>query len=309
MLGIEQLQTIARTVTPIAMDLYDKENVASPLPFLAAPVTRRGNQKTVRLEWWSVFPQMREWLDEKTTQKAFKDDMELVIKPYEITYDFDRIEASFDDALASAQDLGGRIATAFAQGKVLKAYSPLANNETTYDGQDFFDTGHLHPDDTTFSNLVDFNRATVASPTVAEARGELKLAMATLAQNHLIRNTLVSSAAMGDSLLVIARSFNVWQAYEDLRTEEKIGEDINRFRGKFQLLRDFAPVSGQESTVDIVHSMPGGPRPTVMAIHQEVSGLQFGTPDFTKRKVAFGMEAQYAFGPGFPQCAVRINPT
>ena len=69
MLGIEQLQTIARTVTPIAMDIYDKENMGSLLPLFAAPVTRRGNQKTVRLEWWSAFPQLREWIDEKTTQQ------------------------------------------------------------------------------------------------------------------------------------------------------------------------------------------------------------------------------------------------
>lgn len=309
MLGIEQLQTIARTVTPIAMDIYDKENVASLLPLLASPVTRRGNQKVVRLEWWSAFPQMLQWLDEKVVQKAFKDDMELTIFPYEITYNFDRLEASFEDALVSAQDLGGKIAQGFAQGKVLKAYAPMANNETTYDGQDFFDTAHVHPDDSTFSNLIDFNRATTATPTVAEAAEELKLATSTLLENQLIRNSLVSTTALEGSLVIIARSYAVWKAYYDLLKEEKVGDNINRFRGAFNLLRDFSPVGGQESTVDFISAMPGGPRPTVMAIHQEVSGLEFGTPDFTKRKVAFGMEAQYAFGPGFPQCAVRINPT
>lgn len=309
MLGIEQLQTIARTVTPISMALYDKENPLSLLSLLASPVARKGNGKLITLEWWAAFPQMLEWMDEKVMQNVFKDDMTLTIKPYEVTYNFDRLEATFDDAILSAQELGDKIAMAFVQGKVLKAYSPMANNEITYDGQNFFDTDHTHPEGTAFSNLVDFNRAVTASPTVAEARSELKLGLATLQQNTLLRNTLVSSAAVENSIVVIARSFAVWQAYEDLRTEDKIGEDTNRFKGKFQLLRDFAPVSGQESTVDIIQALPGGPRPTVMAIHKEVAGLQFGDINFLKRQVPFGMEAMYAFGPGFPQTAARINPT
>lgn len=309
MLGIEQLQTIARTVTPISMALYDKENPLSLLSLLASPVARKGNGKLITLEWWAAFPQMLEWMDEKVMQTVFKDDMTLTIKPYEITYNFDRLEATFDDAVLSAQELGDKIAMAFVQGKVLKAYSPLANNETTYDGQDFFDTDHTHPDGTVFSNKKDFNRGTTAEPTVAEARSELKLAMFTLQQNSLVRNTLISSAAAEGSLVVIARSFAVWSAYEDLRTEEKIGEDTNRFKGKFQLIFDRSPVGGQESTVDVVLALPGGPRPTIMAIHKEVSGLQFGDINFLKRMVPFGMEAMYAFGPGFPQTAVRINPT
>jgi hypothetical protein len=309
MLGIEQLNTIARTVTPIAMDIYDKENSASLLPLLAQPVTRKGNQKTVRLEWWAAFPQMRQWLDEKVLQKAFKDDMELVINPYEVTYSFDRIQATFDDGLLSAQDLGNKIAAAFALGKVLKAYEPMRSNEVTYDGQDFFDTDHTHPDDSTFTNKVAFNRGTTATPTVAEAKSELEESMALLAENSLIRNTLVDTSAMEKDIVVVTKSFAVWKAYNGLLRDERIGSEINRLRGSFKLLRDFDPVSGTEDYVDVIHAMPGGPRPSIIVIHQEVSGLQFGLTDFTKRYVPFGMEAQYAFGPGFPQTAVRVIPS
>jgi len=308
MLTIEQLQSVANIVTPIAMDLYDKENGSSLVPLLAQQVSANGNRKKGTLEWWAAFPQMLEWIDRKVVQKAFKDDLEYTIKPYEITFAFDRFLATFDDAVLSAQQLAPKIAIGFIQGKVLKAYTPMRDNALTYDGQNFFDTDHVHPNDAVFTNIVSGSRVVAATPTSAEARAELKEAMALLQQNSLIRNTLVSSAQMDTGLVVIAKSYDVWAAYNDLLVEEKIGTDTNRFRGRFQLLRDFDPLGGTANYVDIVLAMPGGPRPTVMVVHQEPQGLAFDLSNsFTSREIPFGMEASYAFEPGFPQTAVRVT--
>lgn len=307
MLTIEQIQSVAKIVTPIALDIYDKEDGASIFPLLAKTATPRGNGKKGTLEWWAAFPQMLEWDDKKVIQKAFKDDLEYTIKPYEVTFAFDRFLATFDTAVVSASELAPQIARAFINGKVLKAYAPMRDNALTYDGQSFFDTDHEHPDGSTFSNKVLATRTSAASPTIADARAELKAAMALLQTNSLIRNTLVRTASMGESLVVIAKSFAVWSAYNDLLTEEKVGTDTNRFRGAFTLLRDFSPASGTENYVDIVSAMPNGPRPTVAVIKQEPQGLQFDlSSSFTNREIPFGMEAAYAFEPGFMQCAVRV---
>lgn len=308
MLTIEQLQSVAKIVTPIAMDLYDKENGSSLVPLLAQTVPANGNRKKGTLEWWAAFPQMLEWLDKKTIQKAFKDDLEYTIKPYEITFAFDRFLATFDDAVLSAQALAPKIASAFILGKLMKAYAPMRDNLLTYDGQNFFDTDHVHPDDTVFGNTVTYNRTSAATPTIVEARAELKEAQAKLQANALIRNALVSTAEMDSGLVVICKSYAVWSAYNDLLTEEKVGTDTNRYRGKFTLLRDFSPLSGTENYVDIVSALPGGPRPTVMVIHEEPRGLEFDLSNsFTTREIPFGMEASYAFEPGFPQVAVRVK--
>lgn len=302
----QDLLSIQETVTPIAMDIYDKEETARTiLPLLAQPVTRRGNGKTVRLEWWAAFPEMREWIDEKSLQKAFRDDMELTIKPYEVSYAFDRLLAGYDDAIISASDLAPKMGAAFGRGKTLLALKPLRDNAVTYDGQNFFDTDHTHPDGTVFSNKLVLARSADATPTLAEVSNEMSRAIELLAKNQLVANEIVSANFAAQNLVVITKHAAVWARYYELLTVDKVGDDSNIHKGKFTLLRDYNPGSTTDYTVDFVQALPGGPRPSIMVVHREVSGVQFGAIDPMKREVPITMDAEYAFGPGFPQCAVR----
>lgn len=307
MLTIEQLQSVAVTVTPLALDIYDKESAVSLLP-LISQVHPAGGHRKGKFEWWAAFPEMRLWMDEKQVQKAFRDDLEYEVEPYEITMAFDRYMASFDDGVVKAQQLGSKIAVGFANGKVLAAYAPMRDNVATYDGQDFFDTDHTHPDGSSYSNVVTASRTAAATPTIIEARAELKKAQSLLLQNSIVRNSLVSTAQVKSGLVVIAKSYDVWAAYNDLLEEEKVGTDTNRFRGAFQLLRDFSPASGTANYVDIVLALPNGPRPTITVVHQEPTGMKFDlSKEFSKREIPFGMEAAYDFIPAFPQAAVRVT--
>lgn len=303
----QDLLSIQQTVTPIAMDVYDKEDTSRTiLPFLAQAVTRRGRGKTVRLEWWAAFPSLREWIDEKSFQKAFRDDMELTIKPYEVSYAFDRLTQDYDDAIISAGDLAPKMGAAFGRGKTLLALKPLRDNAVTYDGQDFFDTDHTHPDGATFSNKVVAARSTDATPTLAEAANEMALAVERLAMNQLVANEIVSANFAAESLVVITKHAAVWARYYELLTKDMVStNETNIWKGKFTLLRDYNPGSSTDYTVDFIQALPGGPRPSIMVVHREVSGVQFGAVDPMKREVPITMDAEYAFGPGFPQCAVR----
>lgn len=303
----QDLLSIQQQVTPIALDIYDKEDTSRTiLPLLAQQVTRRGNGKTVKLEWWAAFPQMREWLDEKMIQKAFRDDMELVIKPYEISYEFDRLTQGYDDAIISAADLAPKMGTAFGRGKTLLALKPLRDNATTYDGQDFFDTDHTHPDGSTFSNKVVAARSTDATPTLAEAANEMALAVERLAAIQLVANEIVSAEFAAQNMVVIVKHANVWARYYELLTKDMVStNETNIWKGKFTLLRDYNPGSTTDYTVDFIQALPGGPRPSIQVVHREVSGVQFGVVDPMKRFVPMTMDAEYASAPGFPQCAVR----
>lgn len=306
---ISDLKSIARAVTPIAMDIYDKEDPTSLLAVLAQVVPNPEGEKILTLEWWSAFPELRRWLGERSVQKAFQDALEVRSELYEITMEFDRRDAERKSGLAKAEQLADKIAKAFIQGKVMLAYRVLQQNLLAYDGQDFFDTDHAHPDGSGYSNLTTVSRVIAANPTVVEARSELKAAMSLLLQNRLVRNQLVSTADIQNSLVVIARSQGTWSAYRDLNTEEKIGDEPNRFRNTFTLLRDFNPPSGQENSVDVIEALPGGPRPAVFVATREPKGLEFDeSKAFSHHLIPFGMDGEYGVAAGFPQTAVRLQP-
>ncbi len=310
---IDQLRTLARAVTPIALDIYDREDPLSLLASLARIRPNPTRRKKITLEWWSAFPQLRLWVGDRKTQRLFSDSLEIDIRLYEITFDMDRLDVETEEALVKAQDLAEEIARAFIRGKVMLAYGPLRRNELAFDGQDFFDTQHQHATGKPYSNLLTVGldplkpRANNAEPTPIELREELKVVMSRLLENSLVRNTLVSTAEAENNLVVIARSFDVWSAFKDLLTEEQLDQMPNRFRGKFNLIRDVEFDGDLANVYDVIRADPGGPRPVIFVPTQEPSGLQFDeTQEFGARYIPFGMHAQYGVATGFPQTAIRV---
>jgi hypothetical protein len=310
---INQLRTLARAVTEIVLDIYDREESESILPLIAQPVNRpsASGSNLVEVEWWSAFPQLRKWVGDRKTQKVFQEALEVRIEPYEITLDIDRNRlGERGEMIDDPTELAGPIVRGFSQGKVQLAATVLGENRISYDGQDFFDAAHTHPNGAVFSNLLTRGtdstaRTTDATPTAAEVRHELRVARARLLQNTIIRNVLVRSAEIDQSIVVIARDDETWNAFEDLRTEERIGTDINRFRNTFQLIREFGSAAPALS-YDVIHSVPGGPRPVVFVAAKEPGGLEFdATQEFRSRYIAFGSDGKYGAAPGFPQVAAR----
>ncbi len=202
-----------------------------------------------------------------------------------------------------------RIVGAVLRGKAKYAMRPLRENFLAYDGQSFFDTDHLHPDGTVYSNLLTVNRDDDANPTIGEAREELKAAMYKLMANRVIREGLSLAPVVDKNLIVIAKSQGVWQGYQDLLTEERIGGDPNRFRGTFTLALDRAPKAGTENAVDFIWADPEGPRPVVVIDTREPNGVYFDESKvFSHQLIPFGMDGEIAVAPGFPQTALRAQP-
>jgi hypothetical protein len=309
---LDQLRSLRRTVTPLVLDIYDREDNESVLALLARVLTGTG-EEVQEWEWWQAFPELRKWVGERKTQEAFQDDIKVRIEPYEITYDVDRSKLD-GKQLVNPEDMAMTIARGFITGKVKIAYSIMTRNDLTYDGQNFFDTDHVQPDGDLRSNVLTLGadvpaRATAADPTPAEVREELKGVMSRLIQNTLVRNELVSTSAARENLVVLTRSHDVWSAFDDLLQEERIGGDINRFRGKFQLLRDFNPPAALENTYDVVQATPGGPRPVLFVADREPRGLEFDESAlFKQRYIPFGMDGKYGAAAAFWQTAARVQP-
>jgi hypothetical protein len=307
---LSSLKSLARMVTPLAMDIYDREDQSSILNLIARVLPNLERERSGTLEWVAVFPELRRWVDERTSQGAFTGSLKWEGQDYEATVKFNPRDAERASSLVKVNELGTAIANAFVHGKVLLAISPLRNNEVApIDGQDFFDVDHRHPNGTAYSNLLTVPRDEAANPTIIEARNEVKAARQRLIRNRLIRNTLAKAGAVEKSLIVFTKSDAAWQAYDDLLTEERIGGDINRFRGTFTLIRDYNPKPGTENAVDFVWAEEGGPRPVIFIPTREPNGVDFDESQvFSHKLIDMGMDAEYAVTPAFPQTACRIQP-
>jgi len=311
---INRLRTLARTVSPIALAIYDREDSASILRMISRELTWPKGEKDFTFEFWAAFPELRRWLGERKTQNVWAPGpIEGKIEKYEITLDMDRDDLDSARALVKASELANSIGEGFAAGKVMLAYGPLRDNALCYDGQNVYDDGHVHPNGKLYKNRfaigVDLPfRTKPAEPTTAEVRRELKYAISMLHKNRLIRKTLVRTTGAIRDIVVITRSFTTWSAFYDLQTEEEIDGSPNRYRGKFELLHDFDPPSGEENSYDVIHAVPGGPRPTIFVRGREPNGLKFDTAsEFRDSNIAFGMDGRYGVAAAFPQTTLRIT--
>jgi len=312
--AVNQLKSLARQVTVLTRSMYD-QNLQDPLlNAIAAVFPARGRAKTQTIEWGEVFPQMNEWVGDRKTQSAFSESIEITMAAFEITYLLDRMDLDLDGDLSLLPDIAtvaNFFANGWSTGRVIKAIGPTRDNMTTYDGQAMYSASHTHPNGETFSNLIDLSavsasRTSAAAPTVAEAKTELKLLTSALVSNRLVVQEVVEVTDV--PLVVVVKSDAVWQAYEDLRTDEQVGGEPNRFRGKFRLIRDYNPASGTSSTVDGILADPGGPRPSIFVPGKTPGAVEVDESKlFGSRQIPFGQDAIYGFAAGFPQATARIT--
>jgi hypothetical protein len=303
------LRSLARAVTPIALDTYDKEDPTTILPWLAQIAQNPGREKTLTLEWWTAFPRLRKWVGERTVQRFFQHDLSIKSEPYEITEEIDQWDLDRANAMVNLADIAAKMGSAFAKGKVMFAFRVLRRNDLTYDGQSFFDTDHTHPDGTTFSNIVTVTRASAANPTVAEARGELDECLFQLMVNRIVTDELVSAQEKNAGIVVVTKSRKVFLAYRRLLNDPLIGTEVNPYRGTFSLYLDAKPNAGAENTVDVIEALPDGPRPVIFVPTREPDGVEFDeSKRFGHNKVPFGMAGEFGLAAGFPQTAVRATP-
>src|SRR5690349_10016520 len=183
-MSLDHLRSLARTVTPYALDIYDKEDTSSLLRLIAEvyeqPAGSGSRQNPVVFEWWDVFPDIKEWIGEREVDTAFKNSLSIKWGPYHKTYEFDKYAPSDPKTLLDLQKLASKCAKAFARGKVQLANRVLRRNPIAYDGQSLFDTNHVHPNGAPYSNLLSAPWGFFSTISVNQARDVLELGKMTL---------------------------------------------------------------------------------------------------------------------------------
>jgi|SRR6185369_16998869 len=308
---LSALQSIARAVTPIALDIYDRSSALALINKIARMVPNPLKAKSNTLEWVTIYPELKKWVGDRVIQKSFQEALTIVGENYENTDAVDKYDIERGTALATVEQKVAAIASGFAVGKLMLAWRPLRLNQLAYDGQNFFDTDHVRPNGKLYSNIVTVGRADATTPSISEARSELAQARLTLLTNRLWYDSLIAANDVNQSLVVIVRSNQVFDTYYRLWSEPSFGADLNIWKGAFDLWMDQNPVAGTEDTVDVILSLPdNGPRPIVFMPTREPAGIEFDTGSaFKNRMISFGMDGEYGVAPGFPQTAARIVPS
>jgi hypothetical protein len=318
-MDLSTLRSLAIRVQPIAFDVYDQAEQASILPRLALVTNNDANEDPVRFEWVGANLEARPWVDERTTQSIFKGDFSIPIEDFEATFEFNarKILRSGSLGASGMEALRGGL-TSFTRRKLAMVFRTFRENPPAYDGQDFFDTDHVHPGPagepvTIYSNIVTPDWVDTADPLVEEMAAFLDAASGRLRRIGGYLDEVVDTALYGRNLVVVSHNEANTAQLERLRDQERLGQnqESNKWKGRFQLLEDQKPTAGQETYMEVLYSPEArGPRPVLFVVDQEPGELEVDrSSEFDRRMVRMGWWAAYGTKPGWPQTAVQGRPT
>lgn len=308
---LDQLQSIRKAVTPVVFNVYDQAENESDLPLLATTIDNRSLQEDpVNLEWVGEFFEMRPWLDEKTLQKVFKGTFAIPIDAYELTIGVDVKKIRRPGAIGAELGRFERMARAFSRGKKKLVMDTFRLNPLAYDGQNLFDTDHVHPGGKgTYSNILEPAVVDEDAPTVDELKAALHDSFARLRTIGGVIEEVINTERIRKNYVVVSHSPAYTTVFERIRTMDRIDNAENELKGTFTLLEDQKPTSGEETYFEVMYSAPNGPRPVIFVIDEEPTELKIddGTV-FKNRLRAMGLEAYYGTKPGWPQVVVQNQP-
>lgn len=308
---IDIIKSIRRAVAAIVFNAYETTEDASLLPRLATVFdNRQAQEDPVNLEWIGEFFEMREWIDEKTTQSIFSGTFAIPIKAYESTVWFDRKKLRRPQSLGSLIPLGERLGAAFSRGKIKLVADTFRLNPLAYDGQNLFDTDHTHPDTKgSYSNVVSLGFANAAAPTTDEVKTFLHACHERLVVNRAIQAEIVDADQVAKDLVVIVHNGAHFTAFNKVRTMQTIDQKSNELVGSFSLFQDVKPAAGQANYIEVILGAAGAPRPVIFVVDEEPGELKVdASGEFKNRKVAMGLEAYYGTKPGWPQVCLQGRP-
>ena len=307
---IDRLNSLVRRVTPIAWEYTDRGVDARALMNMFCQTVPSGNQKIVTLQWGMVFPELKEWVDQRQRQKVFGEDLTVRTKRYEMTFDYNLDEIEDDDALIQLTQVSQALGTAAPSEVLFEALRPLRLNKVCYDGADFFSTSHLRLDreNETFSNLVEASWVG-AKPTLDEARSSLDAAKIRLLTNRLSKRKIVEAASLNKDLLVVTSDLGVFEIFNRLLNDTELpGGVANDLKGTFRLFYDEAEYSGPEQLFDVYLGGAGDPRPVIFTLRKELKMAADTSKAFDTGMAAIGMDGRFGSTCGFPQAGVRVTP-
>ena len=295
----------------LVMDIYDKQE-ASPDTIKAILCNtidnRTARENPVRLSHVLYSSEAVAWEDEIVTGGAIEElQFSVPIKGYDVFTSFNRVNIDRPEAIAKLEGASRRWPRDLQRLQTKQALSVFRSNPLAYDGQNFFDSDHVHPlGKGTYSNILSVQLGgTIANITFAEAKFLVHTLRARFMVNMALEAEILSAAEMSKNIVLIAHTIEVWTMLELVRTLVQYNNIPNELVGSFQLLYD--PNSGTATKLEAVLSEPGGARPVFFVPDKDPYLDAWESDAVRNGYVATGLRGQWGFKPGMPQTAIQAT--
>ncbi|MEM9552677.1 MAG: Mu-like prophage major head subunit gpT family protein [Acidobacteriota bacterium] len=317
--AITNLQRLvqSRNLRLLGLDGYDRQEVniesliaAGIVHYIDSTTGPRPNP--LQLEDFFVFPQVFSW-DEQVAVFAQLNALkwDVAMRGWSSYIAIDEVNADREQTVLRLANAMPQIGAELRRDELQRTIELLNSNPTAYDGQDFFDTDHEHPDGQSYSNAIQITEAitdSVASPSSSDVRRLLQSARHRLHHNTHFRSR--TTRIVGRSQLTIyVYDEEYLKAFQTVLVEEELetptGRIKNSDRGTFDLF--YSPIyPGPARKVHVFARNSGFP--AVFFVRDRNPWPDTWTGDqVPSGMIATGLKSIYGIRVGLPQGAVEYD--
>lgn len=313
---IEILKRSLQNVRTLAYSHYDRleSTFAENRGWLATEIDNRQlRENPVRVDEEFFFPVAAGWEDRITVlQNLDRLEWAIPMKGYSAFLPYNRVNIGRPDTVARLERMVPRLPEPLERLKLGHCLKVFRLNPVCITGQTFFHSAHARPSDKgTFSNVIAPDWADPAAPTEAEVMTTIDLVKTRFMDITTVDSELIDGDKLAETLNFVAHSTAAWQAFERVRTREKVSDsatETNPYKGTFTLRLDKKPTAGEETYLEVVNSMANGPRPVLYVPDTDPVLNTWDSDLVPAGYVAVGYEQQWGVKPGFPDTALQIRP-
>lgn len=299
-----------RNYTRLALVAYDKlESDPTSLRNRLALMqdNRQARENPVRLTESFIPATASAWEDDVVVKGAVeKLDYTVPMKGYHVFVPYNTINIGRPNLAATLDEIMAKMPLALMRKEVRLIMNIFRLNPLTVDGQNFFDTDHVHIDgSTSYDNTFEAAAVDEDAPTFEEAKAALSAGMVRLAENNAIEAEVVDAAQFKKDLIVICHTAAQMVVFEQVRTQRARDNKENELFGTFDLLLDKQPAAGTEQSFEMCYVPVGGGRPAIFVPDKAPWAEAWESNQVPNGYVAVGMKEICGVKPGHAHTTVR----
>lgn len=268
------LQIAVRNVNLIALDAWDRADASQQvLDSLTTEVRNTSGANPVHFDMSMTFPWVSEWdTDTVLGQKWEKLNFSVPLRGWSVFDTVRNVDLNRPHVIGRLEQAAASWGAAALRKEASHAMAVFRDDSLlTYDGQNYFDTDHVHPDQVTIYDNIQPMAGIVgnlAQPTVDELSNLIDVARQRLRENDCIESEVIDVAASRANLGIICYSPAYETALDRLRSEKQINATDNRQVGSFRLWRDKKAPASHDNRLTFVDL--GSPaKPTVRIVDRD----------------------------------------
>lgn len=269
MIGLEDFRREVLRYNTLMLDLYDQGggNLAPDLLRLAHVHDNRTlRDNPVRFDLIMNIPEVHEWTGQlPSALPAERMEFTVPLRGYGGHVLFNKINVGRPSTIGTLEKTLAGLPNAYLHKRIEMVASVLERNPLCMDGQNLFDSDHPRPQGRgTYSNQI-----VGAATTPESALNMLKQVSVRFAENGNVLTKYVK--APGSKLLVLTKTEAQFQAFEEVRTQDKLPPDAgsvevpNRYKGQIEVWK----TNTGQSDIDLYFIQDSPSRPVVLVDDQD----------------------------------------